>query len=114
MDEESLRTDYWVDTRNHPDFPYWVIFKHIGHDSQRADGAPYLRATGEAVPEVLKRLELHPGLPTWAHELSIPPDALRAAFWYAIWLLERMPVPSSWHDWNHTLDEAWQKGVFNP
>jgi hypothetical protein len=110
MDENELRLDYWVDTRSHPEFPLWVIFKEIGHERDKAEGHPYGRRSNMGVGEMLKQLELAEGLGNIAHTMGIPEQELRAGLWYASWMVEKQSPPADWEGWNSKVDEAWRQG----
>jgi uncharacterized protein (DUF433 family) len=112
MDETALRTAYWEDNRSRRDFPLWVVFRRIGHEAGRADGHPYLRPSGTGVAEILKGLEALPTIPTLARELACTEEELRATLWYLTWLVERLPAPDSWAEWNRRVDQAWEAGWF--
>ncbi|PSR21218.1 MAG: hypothetical protein C7B45_11795 [Sulfobacillus acidophilus] len=107
MDEEELRLEYWEDTRSHPEFPVWVIFRLIGHSPDQCDGVPYLRASHQDVATVLKHLEEHPVIDKLATDTGIAPAELRACLWYCIWLVEHRLPPQAWQQWNQRVDEAW-------
>lgn len=111
MDENELRLDYWIDTRSHPQFPLWVVFREIGHDAGLHDGLPYLRRSREDVASVLKRLEALPEFAGMASALGIHPQELRAAIWYLIWRVENTEAPPEWSEWNGRLDTAWAEGI---
>ncbi|AUW93608.1 MAG: hypothetical protein OWR62_01550 [Sulfobacillus thermotolerans] len=108
MDENELRLDYWVATRTNPKFPLWVIFKEIGH--RDGQGEAYGRRSLRPVREMLRDLEDSEWIPKAAEGLAVPEQELRAALWYAIWLLDQKEPPSEWKEWNDKVDEAWRKG----
>lgn len=114
MEENELRTDYWVDNRSNRQFPLWVIFKQIGHDPDMCDGLPYVRQSRRDLPSLIKSLENHPLVPRLAEDLGIRVDELRAALWYVTWTLETRPAPESWHLWNQKVDDAWAHGILQP
>ncbi len=110
MDENELRLEYWVDTRSHPGFPLWVIFKEIGHARESAGGHPYGRRSHLDVSEILKQLELHEHMADIAKTMEIPEQELRAALWYASWVIESQSPPPDGEEWNSRIDEAWRQG----
>jgi hypothetical protein len=115
VDEEQLRQEYWEETRSDPAFPLWVIFRQVGHEAGVLDNQPYLRESHREVPEVLKAVEQHPLFEAIAHDLSLAPDAARAALWYAVWQIEHLPPPDRWQSWNRRVDAAWAEQVLkNP
>lgn len=113
MDEESLRTDYWVDNRSDKEFPLWVIFRMIGQETGIVDGMPYVRPSRESLPALLKRLEEAPETDRLCEALGLARQEVSAAFWYLIWLVERMGAPPNphWTEWNRRVDEAWDVGI---
>lgn len=111
MDEATLRTEYWVDNRSRRDFPLWVIFRQIGQQAGLHEGHPYLRRSGMPLADLVKRLEAHPAVPQIASDLGCEEQELRATLWYLTWLLESLPTPEAWDQWNRRLDEAWREGV---
>lgn len=111
MNESELRTEYWVDTRSHPEFPLWVIFKRIGHQQGVVNGVPYLRESKKEIPDVLKALERHQELPLWAKDLGMSEAELRSVLWYVTWLSESKAPPPEWEDWNRRVDEAWTRNL---
>lgn len=113
MDEEQLRLEYWEDTRSHPAYPLWVIFRHVGHESGVHDDLPYLRHTQRDLPEILKALEAHPMLETVAQDIQLHIEELRATLWYAIWKIEHLNPPSASQEWNHRVDVAWRDGTLS-
>ncbi|WP_053959130.1 hypothetical protein [Sulfobacillus thermosulfidooxidans] len=113
MDEASLRLDYWVDTRSDPKFPLWVIFKEIGHSQTKCDHLPYARRSLRSIPELLKQLEHLAPLKAIAKDLNVPEQEVRAALWYAAWILEHVPPEKSWQEWNNRVDQAWQDGILH-
>jgi uncharacterized protein (DUF433 family) len=113
MDEEQLRLEYWEDTRSHPEFPIWLIFRLIGHTSDACNGTPYLRPSRQDVADVLKRLEEHPAIAQLAVDVGIAPAELRASLWYCIWLVEHQAPPAVWRKWNQRVDEAWATQVLH-
>lgn len=112
MDEETIRTDYWVDNRSDRRFPLWVIFRLVGHDRDTLDGLPYTRLTKTDVVTVFKKLEQHILLADLARSLDIHPQELTAALWYVIWLVAQTPASEDphWVQWNKRVDQAWEAG----
>jgi len=111
MDEEALRTEYWEDTRTHRAFPLWVVFREVG---QAPGGPPYLRRTGEALPDILKKVEELAAIPLLAEQVGIEAQELRAILWYLTWVSERLPAPEAWEAWNRRVDLAWQDHTLQP
>ena len=112
MDEETMRTDYWVDNRSDRQFPLWVIFRLVGRDQNVLDGLPYTRLTKTDVVTLLKKIEQHVLLEDLAHSLDVHPQELTAALWYVIWLVEQTPASKDphWVQWNKRVDQAWEAG----
>ncbi len=113
MAESELRLDYWIGTRTHPRFPLWVIFKEIGHSSEQADGHPYGRRSSRPVSELLNTLERSPDISAAAKSMAVPEQELRAALWYAAWVLDGLTPPAEWKEWNDKVDEAWRSGTLD-
>ncbi|MCL4493769.1 MAG: hypothetical protein M1294_03040 [Firmicutes bacterium] len=113
MDEESLRLDYWIDTRSDPQFPLWVIFKEIGHSPTECDQQPYARRSRQSVAELLKRVEELAPLASIAQEIKVSEKEVRAALWYAVWAVEHKKPPATWQSWNDRVDQAWGEGLFS-
>jgi uncharacterized protein (DUF433 family) len=111
MAEDEMRSEYWVDTRNDPRFPYWVVFRLIGHDPEVFGGAPYLRRSGRDLPGLLKEMELQEEVPALAAKLGVSADELRAALWYLVWVMEASSAPAPWAEWNRRVDAAWRQGL---
>lgn len=113
MDEESLRTDYWVDNRSDKEFPLWVIFRMIGQEKGMADGLPYVRSTQESLPALLKRLEAAEETDRLSEVLGLRRQELSAALWYLTWAVERAKAPDNphWEEWNRRVDRAWHDGI---
>lgn len=114
MDENDVRTDYWIDNRSNRVFPLWLIFKQVGHEMGVMDNLPYLRQSRRGVSDVLKTLEQRPEFIRLATVLGIGEDELRALIWYVSWLVENQPMPDEWAQWNRRVDSAWASGVLKP
>ncbi len=112
MDEESLRLEYWIDTRSDPRFPVWVIFKEIGHSQTECEQQPYSRRTRQPVTELLKKIEEWAPLASLAQTIQVSEKELRAALWYAIWTVEQKQPEGAWQTWNDRVDQVWRDGVF--
>ncbi len=113
LDEASLRLEYWVETRSHPQFPLWVIFKEIGHSPTQCDQLPYGRRSRRTVPELFKELEQQASLATIAKDIGVPEQEMRAAIWYAIWVMEHQEPQDIWQAWNDRIDAAWRHGLLH-
>lgn len=114
MDENDLRTDYWVDNRSNKQYPLWLVFKQIGHELGVMDDEPYVRQSRRHVSQLLKTMEQTSEFIRMAGILGITEDELRAMIWYLIWLVERQEIPIEWSEWNRRIDAAWQSGVLKP
>jgi hypothetical protein len=112
MDEESLRLDYWIDTRSNPQFPLWVIFREIGHSPVECDQEPYARRSRRPVAELLKKIEELIPFDSIAEKVHVSERELRATLWYAIWVVGQQKPQGAWETWNTQIDQAWEEGVF--